>query len=380
MVNDILAALAWGEGKGLTRRVWPLVASTLSLTSAPYSDGDVAWVLEHAGWHIIEAGEDGQAVYRLAHQAFADHYRSRADLENANARITEALAMGIEGKDWLDTDGYIWRHRASHASAGRVLDALVTDPGYLAVTDPIRLVPALAALADGRAREIADVYRRIAHELSMAEPLERLALIHLVACQEAPTLAPDLELPLPSAWRCRWARWMPSAPNRILGSHTDNVRAVALGEVDGEPVVVSGSYDNTMRLWDARTGQLRGEPLTGHTSNVKAVALGEADGAPVVVSGSDDKTVRLWDARTGRPRGEPLTGHNGSVYAVALGEVDGEPVVVSGSYDGTVRLWDAHSHSLMRIVPLRSGITALAMGKDSEVAVGAERGLMVLDF
>ena len=39
--------------------------------------------------------------------------------------------------------------------------------------------------------------------------------------------------------------------------------------------------------------------------------------------------MRLWDARSGRPRGQPLKGHTGSVNAVALGEVDGEPVVVS---------------------------------------------------
>ena len=62
---------------------------------------------------------------------------------------------------------------------------------------------AFTSLTDGRAREIADVYRRIADELLSAEPLERMALIHLVACQEALTLAPDLEPPLPTAWRCR---------------------------------------------------------------------------------------------------------------------------------------------------------------------------------
>ena len=39
MVNDVLAALAWGEGKGLTRRVWAPIASMLSPTGALYRDG-----------------------------------------------------------------------------------------------------------------------------------------------------------------------------------------------------------------------------------------------------------------------------------------------------------------------------------------------------
>ena len=372
VVNDLLAALAWGEGKGLTRRVWVPIANRLSRTGALYRDGDVAWVLEHAGWYIIESGEDGQAVYRLAHQAFADYYRSDSDPKSVNAGITEALAAGLKGKDWLDADGYLWRHLASHAAAGGVLNTLIADPGYLAVADPIRLVPAFATLIDSTPREIANLYRRIAHELFKAEPLERMALIHLVACQEAPILAPRLEPLLPNAWRCRWARWISSAPHRILGLHTDKVTSVALGKVDGEPVVVSGSHDHTVRLWHARTGQPRGGPLTGHTSWVMAVALGEVDGEPVIVSGSADHTVRLWDARTGQPRGAPLTGHTEGVRAVALGEVDGEPVIVSGSADHTVRLWDARTGQ-PRGGPLTGHtdmVAAVALGKvDGEPVV-----------
>src|SRR5262249_9954330 len=78
-VDDLLGALAWGEGKGLTRRVWPLVANALVSRERPYDDDDIGWVLGHAGWHIIEAGEDGQTVYRLAHQALADHYHRKVD-------------------------------------------------------------------------------------------------------------------------------------------------------------------------------------------------------------------------------------------------------------------------------------------------------------
>ena len=58
--------------------------------------------------------------------------------------------------------------------------------------------------------------------------------------------------------------------------------------------IASGSCDNTLRLWDADTGQPIGDPLTGHTDAVYSVAF-SPDGKRIV-SGSGDKTVRLWPA------------------------------------------------------------------------------------
>jgi len=45
----------------------------------------------------------------------------------------------------------------------------------------------------------------------------------------------------------------------------------------------------------------RYEPLTGHDERVRAVAVGQLDGRPVIVSGGFGGTVRSWDARTGAP-------------------------------------------------------------------------------
>ena len=44
------------------------------------------------------------------------------------------------------------------------------------------------------------------------------------------------------------------------------VKSVAVGQLDGRTVVVSGSDDGTVRVWDAATGALVGEPFTGHTA------------------------------------------------------------------------------------------------------------------
>jgi len=55
--------------------------------------------------------------------------------------------------------------------------------------------------------------------------------------------------------------------------------------------VASASYDETVRLWDARSGQLL-HTCVGHTSYVRDIAW-SPDGIRLV-SASSDKTVRLW--------------------------------------------------------------------------------------
>lgn len=94
-----------------------------------------------------------------------------------------------------------------------------------------------------------------------------------------------------------------------------------------------------MRVWDAASGRPVGEPLTRHDGWVTSVAVGQMGGREVLVSGGDDSTVRVWDAASGRPVGESLTGHSDEVTSVAVSQVGGREVVVSGSLDGTVRVW-----------------------------------------
>jgi WD40 repeat protein len=354
-VNELLAALAWVQGKGLTRAVWAPIATALSHRGQRYNDRDVAWVLAHAGWYIIEAGEDGQAVYRLVHQVFTDHYREDIDPQEAHARITAALTAGISSKDWLNSDGYLRRHLASHAAAARRLDALITDPGYLAVADPSGLLPELATVADPRAREIAYVYRLIAHELLKMKPVERMALIHLTAWQEAPALAATLEPAVATAWRCRWAKCNRSSPHLVLGRHEFVVRAVDIGEVDGTPMVVSGGGDGTIRLWDARSGAVKGPPMSGSKVVVTAAALGKVDGVPVVVSAGEEHggfaPVQLWDVHNATTMGEPLLyGLSTTAQAVALKEIEGVPVVAVTELRGpVVRLCDVRTRTWREI-------------------------------
>ena len=120
---------------------------------------------------------------------------------------------------------------------------------------------------------------------------------------------------------------------------------MAVAELDGRPVVVSGAGDRTVRVWDLATGAPVGDPFTGHTGGVRAVAVAELDGRPVVVSGADDSTVRVTRLMGRRRKARCFTRHSSAVTAVVVAELDGRPVVVSTSQAGMLDVRDLASRT-----------------------------------
>ncbi|KAJ6121868.1 hypothetical protein N7512_004333 [Penicillium capsulatum] len=114
---------------------------------------------------------------------------------------------------------------------------------------------------------------------------------------------------------------------------------------DVQSGVLAFGADNNVALWDPLDNSHRGVHalLVGHSDKVSVVRFYTcpSTGTRILLTGSVDHTVRVWQKRSGDSLKYRLActleGHTGSVNAIAV--ADGTDIVASGAADGTVRIW-----------------------------------------
>jgi WD40 repeat protein len=123
---------------------------------------------------------------------------------------------------------------------------------------------------------------------------------------------------------------------RVFGGHGELLNSVSVGTIAGRRLIATVARDRTVRIHDLDTGELV-SVLVGHDESVKAVAWHD-EGQPMLLTGSYDFTARVWMLDPGSLQvtdQRVLVAHRSAVSTVAWAR--GNPV--TGSWDGRVLLW-----------------------------------------
>ncbi|MBD2438424.1 serine/threonine-protein kinase [Nostoc sp. FACHB-110] len=149
---------------------------------------------------------------------------------------------------------------------------------------------------------------------------------------------------------------------QTLTGHNNNVKSLAITP-DGQ-TLVSGSSDQTIKVWNLANGSLIGT-LLSHSSGVISVAI-SSDGQ-TLASSSNDQTIKIWNLKT-RALIRTLRGHEGAVWSVAISP-DGQ-TLVSASGDKTIKIWNLVTGNLIRtLTGHTTSVWAVAISPDGQIIV-----------
>jgi len=151
---------------------------------------------------------------------------------------------------------------------------------------------------------------------------------------------------------------------KLVGGHSGYVNS-AVFSPDGQ-WVLTASDDHTAKLWDAASGKVV-RSFEGHSARVHAATFSR-DGQ-FVLTASEDKTARIWNAQTAELVRE-LRGHQWGVLSAGF-STDGR-LVITGSDDNTARIWNAQTgETLQTLAGHTAAVTAVAFSPDSRRALTA---------
>lgn len=155
---------------------------------------------------------------------------------------------------------------------------------------------------------------------------------------------------------------------RVLYGHLSSIRCIVVDRP--RQWVISGSYDCTARIWDLRDGACL-RVLLGHSDRIYSICLKEN----YLATGGLDANVHIWDIRSGECL-HILEGHRGLVGSLQFYK----NTIVSGNTDGTLRIWDLKTGECLVRIRSENGSTITCLQADYQrLIVGCDKYLRLWD-
>ncbi|KAI4456008.1 u5 small nuclear ribonucleoprotein 40 kda protein [Holotrichia oblita] len=161
----------------------------------------------------------------------------------------------------------------------------------------------------------------------------------------------------------------------VLSGHTGAVMELHFSS-DGSHIYTA-STDHTLGLWDIATGQ-RIKKFKGHTTFVNSVQ-GARRGPQLLVSGSDDSTVRLWDIR----KKIPVSTMSTTYQVTAVSFNDTAEQIYTGGIDNDIKVWDLRKNELLYSMKGHTDtVTGMALSPDGSYLLtnGMDNTLRIWDI
>lgn len=105
--------------------------------------------------------------------------------------------------------------------------------------------------------------------------------------------------------------------------------------------IYSCSADKSISIFDVKTGE-RTRRWRGHTGIVNSCQIVRRGGPELVVSGSDDCTVKIWDNR----QKEAVSTFENDYQVTSVSFSDAGDMVYSAGLDNEIKVWDVRKNQL----------------------------------
>jgi WD40 repeat protein len=166
--------------------------------------------------------------------------------------------------------------------------------------------------------------------------------------------------------------------------HNQQVGAIVISELWNRPVAIAGTWYGTISIWSIDDGTLLKEFSTFTTrrgQSITALTVTTANaGSNILISGSAEGSIRFWDLEKGIETYKPVIGHKDIVKSIEMASIDGRSFIITGSFDRTVALWRLGS-GLIQSINVGAPVYSVKFNRPSTLLAGTSMGLVpiVLD-
>jgi WD40 repeat protein len=156
-----------------------------------------------------------------------------------------------------------------------------------------------------------------------------------------------------------------------LYGHSDHIAKIAFS-TDGK-TLVSGSLDDTIKLWDIETGKALGKPLIGHSGSIRN-DLAFSPNNSIAASITKNHGIQLWDIKNKKfiDSGSHLKFVGSRSQDIAFSP-DGKILASADIHHEVIRLWDVkNKHILSTFLGHSNGVVRVAFKPDGKELASAD--------